>query len=139
MLVDVLYAGSVPFTNFALAASVSGFFEAYDQANEYDFDYFQGGHVGRPGTKRDFQDTYSYIADVRANAMKAMQITNPPLSFSGENNPIKEPYFPSHTYLEAVSAVCAQITLEKWRGRLNAGDLYTKGHCSTSILELLID
>lgn len=139
MLVDVLYPGSVPFKDFAVAASVSGFFHAFGQANEYDFKYFQGGHVGRPGTRQDFEDTYGYITDVQTNAMKAMQITTPPLSFASENNPIKEPYFATNSYIEAASKVCAQMTLEKWRHRLNTGDLYTEGHCSTTIVELMID
>ena len=139
MLVDVLYPGSVPFKDFAVAASVSGYFHAFDQAREYDFEYFQGGHVGRPGTRRDFEDAYGYIVDVQANAVKAMQITNPALSFTSEDNPIKEPYFLINTYLEAASEVCAQMTLEKWRQQLNAGDLYTKGHCWTTVLDLIID
>jgi len=58
MLVDVLYPGWVPFENFAVAASVPGFFHAFDQAKEYDFKYFQGGHVGRPGTRKDFENTH---------------------------------------------------------------------------------
>ena len=45
MLVDVLYPGWVPFKDFAVAASVPGYFHVFDQAKEYDFDYFQGGHV----------------------------------------------------------------------------------------------
>ena len=139
MLVDVLYPGWVPFKDFAVAASVPGIFHAFDQANDYDFDYFQGGHVGRPGTRQDFKDTHQYIVDIQNNARKAMQITSPPLAVSGTENPIKEPYIPFNTYLEAASEVCAQVTLEKWRQRLNAGDLYTKSHCWTTILDLMID
>jgi glyoxylase-like metal-dependent hydrolase (beta-lactamase superfamily II) len=139
MLVDVLYPGSVPFADFAVAASVSGFFRAFDQASEYDFEYFQGGHVGRPGTRQDFEDAHGYIADIQTNAMTAMQITSPPLSFSPENNPITEPYFAITTYLDAATEVCAQITVEKWRHRLNAVDLHTDDHCWTAIVELMID
>lgn len=139
MLVDVLYPGWVPFKDFAVAASVPGFFHAFDQAEEYDFTYFQGGHVDRPGTRQDFESTHQYVIDIQANARKAMQITNAPLSVTGNENPIKEPYIPFNTYLEAASEVCAQITLEKWRHQLKAGDLYTKGHCWTTILDLTID
>ncbi len=139
MLIDVLYPGWVPFKDFAVAASVSGYFEAFEQAKEFNFKYFQGGHVGRPGTRDDFDNTYQYITDIQINAKKAIQITNPPLSFTMQNNPIKEVYVPFNTYLEAASELCAQITLQKWRGILNAGDLYTKGHCWTTILDLTID
>jgi len=139
MLVDVLYPGWVPFKDFAVAASVPGYFKAFDQAKAFDFDFFQGGHVGRPGTREDFKATHQYIIDLQSNAKKALEITNPPLSFTSKNNPIKEPYIPFNTYLEAASKICAQITLEKWRDELNAADLYTKGHCSTTILDQKID
>ena len=139
MLVDVLYPGWVPFKDFAVAASVPGYFEAFEQAKEYDFDFFQGGHVGRPGTRKDFAATYQYIQDIQSNAKTAIEITAPPLSFTGKNNPIKEPYIPFNTYLEALSEICAQITLEKWRYKLKAGNLYTKGHCWTTVLDHLID
>ena len=105
----------------------------------YDFDFFQGGHVNRPGTRQDFEVAHQYIIDIQVNANKALQITNAPLTVTGADNPIKEPYLPFNTYLEAASEVCAQITLEKWRPRLRAADLYTKGHCWTTILDLIID
>jgi hypothetical protein len=68
-----------------------------------------------------------------------MRITHPPFSVASENNPIKEPYFAINSYLEAATSVCAQMTLEKWRHRLTTADLYTEGHCSTAIVELMID
>ena len=139
MLVDVFYPGWVPFKDFAVAASVSGYFHAFDQAKKYDFDYFQGGHVNRPGTRKDFEDAHQYILDLQTNAGKAMQVTNFPLSVTGKENPIKEPYIPFNTYLEAASEICAQITLQKWRDQLHAADLYTKGHCWTTILDQMID
>ncbi len=139
MLVDVLYPGWVPFAAFAVAASVPGFFHAFDQAKAYDFKYFQGGHVSRPGTRQDFEVTHQYIIDIQANAGKALRLTNPPLANSDVENPIKEPYIPFNTYLEAASEICAQITLQKWRLRLRAADLYTKGHCWAATLDLLID
>lgn len=139
MLVDVLYPGWVPFEDFAVAASIPGYFQAFEQAKEYDFKYFQGGHVGRPGTRQEFETADQYIIDIQSNAAKALQITQPPLSFAGKDNPTKEPYIPFNTYLEAVSEVCTQITLEKWRHQLNAADLYTKGHCWATALDLIID
>jgi len=139
MLVDVLYPGWVPFEDFAVAASVPGYFHAFDQAKEYDFKYFQGGHVGRPGTHQDFEDAYEYIIDIQTNAGKALQITQPPLSFTSKDNPIAEPYVPLNTLMEAVSEVCAQMTLEKWRHRLKAADLYTKSHCWATAISQFID
>jgi len=139
MLVDVLYPGWVPFEDFAITASVPGFFKAFDQAKEYDFKYFQGGHVGRPGTRQDFEVAHRYIIDVQSNAGKALQITQPPLSFTGKDNPIKEPYIPLNTYMEAVSEVCAQITLQKWGNILKAANLYTKSHCWETAMSMFID
>lgn len=139
MLVDVLYPGSVPFKNFAVAASVPGFYKAFDQASEYGFEYFQGGHVGRPGTRDDFADIHGYITDVQKNAMMAMQNTTPPVPFSGGKLPITEPYFAINSYIDMASKVCAQATMEKWGNRLNTVDLYSEGHCWTAVVDLMID
>lgn len=139
MLVDVLYAGSVPFNHFAVAASVPGFYKAFEQASEYDFDYYQGGHVSRPGTRDDFAEIRGYITDVKTNAMLAMQNTSPPVPFFGGKLTIKEPYFAINGYIEAASEVCAQLTMEKWRGRLNTVDVFSKGHCWTAVVDLMID
>jgi hypothetical protein len=124
--VDVLYAGSVPFNQFAVAASVPGFYKAFDQAAEYEFEYYQGGHVGRPGNRDDFADIHGYITDVHTNAMMAMQNTSPPVPFFGGKLQIAEPYFAINGYIEAASKVCAQLTMEKWRGRLNTVDVFTE-------------
>lgn len=139
MLADVLYAGSVPFNNLAVAASVPGFYDAFDQAGEYDFEYFQGGHVGRPGTRDDFVNIHGYITDVHTNAMMAMQNTTPPVPLSGGKLPITDPYFAINSYIESASEVCAQLTMEKWRGRLNTVNLFTGGHCWTAVVDLMID
>ena len=139
MMVDVLYAGSVPFNNFAVAASVPGFYDAFDHAAEYDFEYYQGGHVGRPGTRDDFADIHGYITDVHTNAMLAMQNTSPPVPFVGGKLQIAEPYFAINGYIEAASKVCAQLTMEKWRGRLNTVDVFTEGHCWTAVVDPMID
>jgi glyoxylase-like metal-dependent hydrolase (beta-lactamase superfamily II) len=139
MLVDVLYPGWVPFEDFAVAASVPGYFRAFDQAKEYDFKFFQGGHVGRPGTRQEFDIAQEYIVDIQKNAGKALQTVKPPLSLTGKDNPTKEPYIPFNTYLNAVSDVCAQITQEKWEYKLKAGNLYTRSHCWTTALNLIID
>jgi glyoxylase-like metal-dependent hydrolase (beta-lactamase superfamily II) len=139
MMVDVLYPGSVPFNHFAVAASVPGFYDAFDQADEYDFEFFQGGHVGRPGNREDFADIHGYIKDVHNNAMMAMQNTSPPVPFFGGKLQIAEPYFAINGYIEAASKVCAQLTMEKWRGRLNTVDVFTEGHCWTAVVDLMID
>ncbi len=139
MMVDVLYPGSAPFNHFAVAASVPGFYDAFDQAGEYDFKYIQGGHVGRPGTRGDFANIQGYITDVHTNAMMAMQNTSPPIPFSGGKLPITEPYFAINGYIEAASKVCAQLTMKKWRNRLNTVDIFTEGHCWTAVVDLMID
>lgn len=139
MLVDVLYPGSVPFKDLAVAASVSGFYRAYEQAKDYDFAFFQGGHVGRPGTRADFAETHGYIMDLQTNAAIALQSTVPPVALHGGNLPIEDPYFAINTYIDAATDVCTQLTLETWRGRLATAELYTGDHCVTAIVEMMID
>ncbi|NOH21891.1 MBL fold metallo-hydrolase [Vibrio europaeus] len=140
MLVDVLYAGWVPYQDFALAASISGFYSVFKKAEEYDFESFQGGHVGRPGNRKDFDEAKAYVEDVYANAIKALQVTSPPISLSDKvTSPVHEPYVPITMYVDTTSELCAHMTLEKWGQRLKATSLFTKGHCKTTINELLID
>ena len=139
MLVDVLYPGAVPFTDFAVAASVPGYFQAFDQASKFDFDYYQGGHVGRPGTRDDFKNAHQYVMDIQANAGMGLQLAAPPLSFAGQNKPIADPYFPINTYISTATEICTRATLEKWRGVLSGGGLFTEGHCNTAIINMMID
>ncbi len=135
MLVDVLYAGAVPFRDFAVAASTAGFYGAFDQAEKFDFKYFQGGHVARPGDRRDFEIAHEYVLDVKKAAETALQMTQFPLT----ENPTNEVYGPYNIFLDAVIEACTQMVTEKWQGRLNAVNLHTRSHCWTSIIDRQID
>ena len=139
MVADVLYAGAVPFERWAAAASVSGFYKAYDIAESFDFKYFQGGHVGRPGTRADMQQTKNYINDVRASAGLALSKTPPPVAFDGSNFTSKEPYFAINSYIDTTTEVCNRLILDKWTGQMKSLDIYAKDHCRTAIIDILID
>ena len=115
------------------------FFETFEQARAYDFKHFQGGHVGRPGTKADFENANQYVLDVQANAGLGMQVASPPGSYMAAGDAITQPYFPINTYIGTAAEICAQMTLETWRGRLQAADLYTEGHCRTTVINMMID
>jgi hypothetical protein len=52
---------------------------------------------------------------------------------------ISQPYFPINTYIATASDVCAQMMLKAWRGRLQAADLYTEGHCRSTVINMMID
>ncbi|WP_216825902.1 hypothetical protein [Sulfitobacter sp. SK012] len=153
----------VPFNHFAVAASIPGFYDAFDLAALYDFEYIQGGKVarwqggkvarwqggkvarwaggkvGRPGSREDFSDIHEYVSGVHTNAMMAMQNTSPPIPFFGGTLKIAEPYFAINGDIESAAKVCGQLTMEKWKGRLNTVDVFTEGHCWTAVVDLMID
>jgi glyoxylase-like metal-dependent hydrolase (beta-lactamase superfamily II) len=135
MLVDVLYPGWVPYRDFAVAASTAGFYGAFDQAAKFDFKFFQGGHVARPGDRRDFEIAHEYVLDVQKAAGVALGMVQYPLT----ENPTNENYVPFNTYTEAVIETCTQIVTEKWQGRLNAVSIFTESHCWRAVIDGLID
>jgi glyoxylase-like metal-dependent hydrolase (beta-lactamase superfamily II) len=135
MLVDVLYAGWVPYRDFAVAASTAGFYGAFDQAAKFDFKYFQGGHVARPGDRRDFEIAHEYVLDVQKAAGVALGMVQFPLA----ENPTDEAYGPYNVFLDAVIETCTQMVTEKWHDRLDAVNLHTRSHCWTSIMDWQID
>lgn len=135
MLVDVLYPGWVPFRDFAVAASTAGFYDAFDQAATFDFNFIQGGHVARPGNRQDFDTAREYVLDVQKAAGQVLQMTKYPL----ETNPTNENYVPYITWMNAAIFACTQIITEKWQGKLNAVSLFTESHCWRAIIDGQID
>lgn len=139
MLVDIIYPGLVPFARFGIAAHLPGYIAVIEKAKENDFKYFQGGHLGRPGTRAEYEVAQDYVLDMRNTAMAAMKAVTPPISMSPSSDLLADPYYSLHAYFEAVSAVCAQMTVEKWGGRLKGTASFSKSHCWSAILDARTD
>lgn len=139
MLVDIVYPAVVPFADMGIAAHVPGYYSVIEDVLEYEFETFQGGHLGRPGTRAEFKVAREYVLDVRTSARTVLGVVQPPIPFGLMKNPIENPYHPFAAYLDAASAACTEIVAQKWNGRLKGISSFTQRHCWTSILELIVD
>ena len=135
MLVDVLYAGWVPFHDFAMAADTRGFIRAFEQARKYDFEWYLGGHVNHPGTFEDFETAEAYVLDVLKHAGQALQATDY-VTAAADVLTHPDPYVRGDPFLRVAANSCARALQQKWRNRLAGVDLYAESHCLTMIFKL---
>ncbi|KAL7795948.1 beta-lactamase-like protein [Trichoderma ceciliae] len=150
MLIDIVFPGWVPFSSLAEAQNVAMFLKAHDLILEYDFNYYIGGHVDRVGVRKDVVTQRDYVQDVYDNARTALLLSNSPpnatnpLSASTLLGPIKAAN-PGNAwamfigYIDTLSRYCANVTTEKWLGKLGGADVYTLSHCETLVESLRID
>ncbi|KAK4068687.1 uncharacterized protein Triagg1_7047 [Trichoderma aggressivum f. europaeum] len=150
MLIDLVFPGWVPFANLAEAQNVGMFVKAHDLILEYDFKYYIGGHVNRLGDRKDVLIQQEYVQDVYNNARKAILLSNSPpnatnpLSVGTLLGPIQAAN-PNNTwasfagYVDALTEYCANVTTEKWLGKLGAADVYTSSHCESLVESSRID
>jgi glyoxylase-like metal-dependent hydrolase (beta-lactamase superfamily II) len=137
MLVDVIFPGWVPFADLALAEDVPGYYEAHEQALAYDFDVFIGGHITRLGSRADVELANEYILDIQANAATALQQVD--FFAIAQETGFENQWLLFSTYLDAVAARCADLTLPEWTGQLAAVDIWTYDHCWKVVESLRID
>jgi glyoxylase-like metal-dependent hydrolase (beta-lactamase superfamily II) len=150
MLVDIVYPGWVPFAYLGQAQFVPGYIKAYDQALEYDFDHFVGGHLTRSGTRSDVLIGQEYVSDLKSNCIKAIQLsalppnaTNP-VSAGGIIGPVQaanpgNPWSIFRAYLDTLAEYCANLTNEKWLGVLGAADVYGVTNAYIMVESLRLD
>lgn len=150
MVIDIVFPGWVPFYSLAEAQNPAMFIKAHDLILEYDFDYYIGGHVGRAGVRQDVLIQQKYIQDVYDNARTAILLGNSPpnatnpLSASTVLGPI-EAANPDNAwamfagYIDTLAQYCANVTTEKWLGKLGGADVYTYSHCNALVESIRID
>ena len=137
MFIDVIFPGWTPFKWLAVAEDVPAFVDSHDWVLSYDFETLITGHLGRLGTREDVEIQKEYILDTQANAAAALQTVDFN-AIAGEVG-FANPWLLFDTYLNAVSEECAELTEEKWVGRLAAVDVFTKSHCDKLVESLRID
>ncbi len=127
MVVDVFFPGWSPFKDLAVSESVPGYLELHDTALEFDFNTLISGHLTRSGTREDVEIQREYVLDMQANAAQALQTVD--FAAIAEQTGFENLWLLFDTYLTAVAQECADLTLEKWAGRLGAADVFTESHC----------
>jgi hypothetical protein len=120
VLVDIVNSGWVPIYNLNLSEDVPGYIGAPEQAMEYPWSHFIGGHLGRLGTRDDLVLHQQYIADIVESSYAALASIDP------------TPYFMKYGanvwagvggYLDAVTAEAAAPVIAKYTGVLGAADV----------------
>ncbi|KAH8799482.1 beta-lactamase-like protein [Xylogone sp. PMI_703] len=150
MLVDVVFPGWVPFAYLGEAQNVPGYIKAHDDILGYDFEHFVGGHLTRSGTRQDVITQKEYVEDLRNNCAQALALSGSP---SNKTNPVSaetlipeayaadpgNPWATFKIYLDEVTNYCANVTNEKWLGRLGGADVYGYENAYQMLESLRID
>lgn len=137
MLVDVVFPGWVPFAYLAESQNIPGWLEAPAQALAYPFRTFIGGHLTRLGTRSDVVIQQEYMADLKAQATKAIDtfdITSVYKSVDPAN-----PWAIFRGYLDGVAAQAAGAVVPRWIDRLGGADVYTMSNAYQLVESLRID
>ncbi|MDQ3961413.1 MAG: MBL fold metallo-hydrolase, partial [Thermoproteota archaeon] len=94
MAVDHVVPGGVPWKHLTNTPDVPALIKSIEQALALDFDVFVPGH-GQTGTKQDVMVQQQYVADLRENAMAALNEVNFTEVTRGINgsNAMTETYF----------------------------------------------
>jgi hypothetical protein len=147
MLVDVVYPGWIPFTELAVSTNIPGWIGAHDQILAYPFEYYLGGHVGRPGKRRDVEIQKEYVLDLFNNCKRTIELSatdNPVVGAAallggvGKLNP-GNTWAQFKTYLDVTAEYCANATNAKWTGKLGAADVFGFENAFKMIESLRID
>ena len=137
MVIDIIFPGWTPFKWFAMAENVPAFMESHDRVLSYQFDTLISGHLGRLGTRKDVETQKAYFLDIQANAATALHTVD--YNAIAQKLGYSNPWNLFDTYLSAVDKKCAELTEEKWLGKLAAVDVFTLSHCEKIVESLRID
>ncbi|MDQ3718519.1 MAG: hypothetical protein M3311_05115 [Thermoproteota archaeon] len=134
MAVDHAVPGGVPWKLLSVTPDVPAFIKSIDQSLALDFDVFVPGH-GQTGTRQDILVQREYVADLRENAMAALDEVNFTEATQGVNgtNAMTEAYF------NALTKSCADKIDAKWQGRLEGVGVWTDEHCERMVISVRVD
>ena len=120
-----------------MAEDIPGYYQAYTQVLNYDFDTFIGGHLTRLGSRADVETARNYAFDVRDNAAAALMIVDF-FAIAAETG-FTNQWLLFDAYLDAVAQHCAENTVPAWSGQLAGVDIFTFSHCYAAMESLRID
>lgn len=137
MHVDMVFPGWAPFKALAIVQDVPGLLRAMDQSLEYDFDTFVGGHLGRPGTRHDVEQTRAYLLDLRT-AANAANAAIDYVTVTRDVDPLNV-WAQFKRYSDAVTDTCVKLMPRKWLKELGGADVFLRDNCFTMTESLRID
>ncbi|MFE7777053.1 MBL fold metallo-hydrolase [Streptomyces sp. NPDC057445] len=136
MLVDLVFPGWVPFKNLAMSTDIPGWIDAHDQALDFPFETYVGGHLTRLGTRRDVEIQREYVRDLDRHARESIAAVDPTAMFAQYPG---NPWAVFKTYLDAVTRRTADAVVPAWVDRLGAADVFTYDNAFAMFEALRID
>jgi glyoxylase-like metal-dependent hydrolase (beta-lactamase superfamily II) len=134
MAVDHVVPGGVPWKHLANTPDVPALINSIDQALALDFDVFVPGH-GQTGTKQDTLVQQEYVADLRENAMAAIDEVN----FTEVTQGINGSNAMTEAYFNALTKSCVDKIDSEWQGKLEGVGVWTDEHCERMIISTRVD
>jgi hypothetical protein len=113
---------------------VPAFINSIDQALAIDFDVFVPGH-GPTGTRQDIIVQHEYVADLRENAMAALNEVN----FTEATRDVQGSNAMTEAYFNALTKSCADKINAKWQRELEGVGVWTDEHCEKMIISTRVD
>lgn len=135
--IDIVFPGWAPFMDLAVSENVFGYLKAHDEILSYDFDKLVSGHFGRLASRQDVETQKAYLEDVTANGLTALKTVD--FMAIAQETGFGNLAVLFDTYLKALGRKCADLTEEKWVGKLGAADVWTESHCGRVIEALRIN
>lgn len=149
MLVDVVFPGWAPFTQLAVSSNIPGWVDAHTQIlKDYpNMKHFVGGHLGRSGNRQDVLIQQEYIHDLRTACTAAIELSATADPVLGAMH-IQDTVLAANpgnywavfrAYLDVVAERCANVTNEKWLGKLGAVDVFAFDNAHAMVEHLRLD
>jgi glyoxylase-like metal-dependent hydrolase (beta-lactamase superfamily II) len=147
MVVDIVFPGWAPFSGLGEATNIPNFIQAHKDILSYDFEHYIGGHIGRPGIRDDVLLQQEYVQDLFSNCNASILLTETDDPVLGAQNIIGavEKNNPGNwwavfkVYLDVVAERCANLTEEKWGGKLGGADVFGFENAYAMVEHLRID
>ncbi len=111
--------------------------EAPAQALGYPFQTLIGGHLTRLGTRDDVVIQQEYVADLRAEADKAIATFDVNTVYATVDP--ANPWAVFQGYLDGVAGQAANAVVPRWTSRLGGVDVYTESNAYALVESLRID
>jgi glyoxylase-like metal-dependent hydrolase (beta-lactamase superfamily II) len=149
MLVDVVFPGWAPFAQLAVSSNIPGWINAHDQIlNDYpQMRHYIGGHLGRSGNRQDVLIQREYMHDLYSACKDAIGLTatdDPVLGAAHIQSTVTATNPGNYwavfkVYLDLVAERCANVTSEKWLGKLGAVDVFAFESAYAMVEHLRLD
>ena len=134
MAVDHVVPGGIPWKHLSNTPDVPAFIDSIDQALAIDFDVFVPGH-GPTGTRQDIIVQHEYVADLRENAMTALNEVN----FTEATRDVQGSNAMTEAYFNALTKSCVDKINAKWQRELEGVGVWTDEHCEKMIISTRVD